>query len=61
MGFATEQIMPSNYPDNVNMLWDRMFTEEVMCPVCEGELVEDQIAPQISCTQCDWFVDMVQE
>ena len=53
--------MPSNYPDNVNMLWDRMFTEEVMCPVCEGELVEDQIAPQISCTQCDWFVDMVQE
>lgn len=50
--------MASNYPDDISIYWDKMFPEESACPVCDGEIVKDQIAPQVYCTECDWFVDL---
>lgn len=52
--------MASNYPDDVHLRWNRMFPEELpACPVCDADLVEIEFPPEISCTQCDWFVEAV--
>lgn len=53
--------MVSNYPDDISVYWDKMFPEEPECPVCEALLVKDDVAPQIYCKECDWFVDLINE